>query len=98
MAYTLAYLASPVPSIPDPARGRQHHPRPPDRREHFGTEAAALMRAREMFPAAGWLQLRLYGPDGRLLADQSAIADRLGLDNPDRRPAFEGSQTGQSAP
>ena len=80
MAYTLAYLLSPVPTIPDPA-GATHQPRLPDRREHFGTEEAALRRARELLPASPWLDLRLYGPDGRLIATQSTLAERLGVDN-----------------
>ena len=101
MAYTLAYLTSPVPNIPDPVgkpgqiekAGQTHHARPADRREHFGSEDAALRRARELFPAADWLELRLYGPDGRLLANQAAIAERLGLDNRDRTAAFDTDQT-----
>lgn len=87
MAYTLAYLTSPVPTIPDPARS-PHQPRGPDRREHFGTEEAALRRARELLPASPWLELRLYGPDGRMIAAQPAIAERLGLDNPDAPGTF----------
>lgn len=75
MAYTLAYLASPVPVIPEVTGVRT--PRGPDRREHFGTEMAALRRAAELLPGADWLDLRLYGPDGRLLADQDALAARL---------------------
>ena len=97
MAYTLAYLTSPVPGIPDPS-GRPgqldtaqpaNHARPPDRREHFGTEDAAYARARTLFPAADWLDLRLYGPDGRLLATQGEIAKRIGADNQGDVPAFE---------
>jgi hypothetical protein len=101
MAFTLAYLSSPVPEIPDPVAkpgqlekaGLAHPPRPPDSREHFGTEAAAMRRAGEMLPASDWLDLRLYGPDGRLLATQSALAARLGLDNPGPAAAFEADQT-----
>ena len=81
MAYTLAWATSPVPTIPDPA-GATHQPRLPDRREHFGTEEAALRRARELLPGSSWLDLRLYGPDGRLIATQGAIAARAGVDNP----------------
>ena len=101
MAYTLAYLTSPVPNIPNKDRrggeGGTPRARPPDRHEHFGTEEAALRRARDLFPAADWLELRLYGPDGRLLATQTAIARRLGLDpaeatdNHDAAGAFEAS-------
>ena len=71
MAYTLAYVASPVPPIP-PREGIRT-PRGPDRREHFGTEDAALRRAAEMLPGAEWLDLRLYGPDGRLMADHPTL-------------------------
>ena len=73
MAYTLAYLTSPVPGIPDPDGGA----RPRDRQEHFGTEEAALRRASELLPPADWLDLRLYGPDGRLLATQEALVSHL---------------------
>ena len=76
MAFTLAYLASPVPLIPDP--DRPPPPRPPDRREHFGSEEAALRRASELLPGTDWLDLRLYGPDGRQLAAQGELAERLG--------------------
>ena len=99
MAFTLAYLTSAVPSIPDPA-GAAHQPRVPDRREHFGSEESALRRAREMLPARAWLDLRLYGPDGRLLATQAQIASRLGVpetdDNPPDDGALEPTQTGES--
>jgi hypothetical protein len=75
VAYTLAWLTSRVPSIPGPAGLGGT---PPARREHFGTEEAALRRARELLPAAPWLDLRLFGPDGRLIADQAALARRVG--------------------
>ena len=75
MAYVLAYLVSRVPTIPAPDDVRMQHP--PDRREHFGTEEAALRRASELLPAADWLDLRLFGPDGRLLAGQEALRARL---------------------
>lgn len=75
MAYTLAYLLSRVPTIPE--RDRLRASLPPDRREHFGTEEAALRRVRELLPAAEWLSLRLFGPDGRLLADQAALEARI---------------------
>ncbi len=75
MPYTLAYVASPVPPIPAPEGVRT--PRGPDRREHFGTEDAALRRAAEMLPGADWLDLRLYGPDGRLMADHATLLLRI---------------------
>ncbi len=97
MAYTLAYLTSSVPGIPDPAgkSGRlvPAHARPPDRREHFGTEEAAMRRACELLPGSVWLDLRLYGPDGRLLATQDALAERLGLDNRGGPAAFEAAES-----
>jgi hypothetical protein len=103
VAYTLAYLTSPVPNIPDKdgrvGEGGTPRARPPDRHEHFGTEEAALRRARLLFPASDWLDLRLYGPDGRLLATQAVIAERLGLDaaqatdNPGPPDAFEAGHT-----
>ena len=82
MAYTLAWLVSRVPSIPGRAStgsagGTREGGLPPHRREHFGTEEAALRRARELLPAAEWIDLRLFGPDGRLLADQHALAAKL---------------------
>lgn len=75
MPYVLAYAVSRVPSIPAPDHVRMNVP--PDRREHFGTEEAALRRAGELLPAADWLDLRLFGPDGRLLAGQEALRARL---------------------
>ena len=105
MAYTLAYLTSPVPGIPDrDASGSSnsvassHRSRPPDRREHFGTEQSALRRARELFPASEWLDLRLYGPDGRLLADQSTIAAKLGIDNSADLGTLKHGQTEEPIP
>ena len=80
MAYTLAYVLSRVPQIPQRAalappatRGAS-----PDRHEHFGTEEAALRRVRELLPAASWIDLRLFGPDGRLIAGQHALEARVG--------------------
>jgi len=79
MPFTLAYLDSPVPAIPDHVRQEHGHAaRPQDRREHFGTEDAALRRAAEMLPGPDWLDLRLYGPDGRRIAEQVELAARLG--------------------
>lgn len=66
---------------------------PPDRREHFGTEEAALRRVRELLPAAEWIDLRLFGPDGRMIAGQHALEARLGLT---RDPPEAGD--GQPAP
>jgi hypothetical protein len=83
LAYTLAYLVSRVPNIP--GHEQLATARPPDRHEHFGTEQAALRRAAELLPAADWLDMRLYGPDGRLLAAQETLAARLGLELPSRR-------------
>ena len=40
MVYTLAFVESPVPAIPP--QGTAKAPEPTDRREHFGTQEAAL--------------------------------------------------------
>ncbi len=91
MAFTLVYVVSRVPQIPQHSGSAQAGsaqagvahagPRglPPDRREHFGTEEAALRRVRELLPAAEWIDLCLFGPDGRLIAGQHALETRLGL-------------------
>ncbi len=76
MPFTLAYLDSPVPGIPD-GPGRAN--RPPDRQEHFGTEEAARRRAASLLPGPAWLDLRLYGPDGRLIAGPERLAAELGV-------------------
>jgi hypothetical protein len=78
MPYTLAFLHDPVPSIPSAGDERRDGARPADRQEHFGTEDAALRRAAELLPGPDWMDLRLYGPDGRRLFDQAALAARLG--------------------
>ncbi len=77
MPFTLAYLDSPVPGIPaEPGSNRAA--RPPDHREHFGTEDAARRRAAVLLPGPAWLDLRLYGPDGRLIAGPERLAAELG--------------------
>ncbi|WP_428376735.1 hypothetical protein [Lichenicoccus sp.] len=78
MPYTLAFTNEPVPGIPPPpAAGSEEQRRPvdlpPDRHEHFGTREAALDRASELLPAPPWFNLRLFGPDGRHIADQAAL-------------------------
>jgi hypothetical protein len=84
MPYILAFCDEPVPSIPQPpvaeagSGAAWRAARTPDRREHFGTEEAALRRAVELLPAPPWRQLRLYGPDGVRIADQAALEMRLG--------------------
>lgn len=84
MPYILAFSDEPLPSIPQPpvegiaAPGAGHAARAPDRREHFGTEEAALRRLAELLPAPAWRQLRLYGPDGVRIADQAELEARLG--------------------
>ena len=81
MPFTLAYLDSPVPSIPTrPGPEGRERARPADRQEHFGTREAALRRAAFLLPGPDWLELRLYGPDGRRLADQAQLAADLGVD------------------
>lgn len=83
MPFTLAYLDSPVPGIPlapgqdGPTRGR-----PVDRQEHFGTEQAALRRVAELLPGPAWRDLRLFGPDGRRIANQAELTARLGVGEP----------------
>ncbi len=86
MTYILAFCDEPVPLIPrvpgseaaaDAAPGAPQPARAPDRREHFGTEEAALRRVVELLPAPAWRQLRLYGPDGVRIADQEALETRL---------------------
>ncbi len=84
MPYILAFCDEPVPSIPRPPAegtavpGGSHAARAPGRREHFGTEEAALRRVVELLPAPTWRQLRLYGPDGVRIADQDELEARLG--------------------
>ncbi len=78
MPYTLAFRNEPVPGIPPPPAGTlDQRRRPvdlqPDRHEHFGTREAALGRVAEMLPAPSWLNLRLFGPDGRHIAGQAAL-------------------------
>lgn len=78
MPFTLAYLDSSVPTIPSrPGADGIWHARPVDRLEHFGTEHAAMKRVADLLPGPDWLDLRLYGPDGRRLADQAQLAARL---------------------
>ena len=74
MPFILAYLDSPVPSIPAPPGTRSASL---DRQEYFGTEEAALRRAADLLPAPSWLDLRLYGPDGAKLAGQAELAQRV---------------------
>lgn len=85
MPFTLIFCDSPVPSIPPtpgldgavpPAMSRVQ---PEGRQEHFGTEDAALKRAAALLPGPAWLDLRLFGPDGRQLAGQAQLAARLGV-------------------
>ncbi|NVN29951.1 hypothetical protein HUK83_06330, partial [Endobacter medicaginis] len=38
---------------------------------------AALRRAAAMMPVPAWRRLRLFGPDGALIADHAAILARL---------------------
>ena len=84
MVYTLAFVESPVPAIPP--RGTAKAPASADRREHFGTQEAALRRAAAMLPAPAWRRLRLFGPDGALIADQAAITLRLAGGSEPRSP------------
>lgn len=84
MPFTLAFQEAPqgskVPGIPDqPGVGSGRPPRQADRQEHFGTEALALRRASDLLPGPDWLDLRLYGPDGRRIATQPELLQRLGL-------------------
>ena len=79
MSYVVAFRDEPVPAIPEPpvddgvpAQGGGADPAP-DRREHFGTEQAALRRAAELLPAPAWRHVRLYGPDGSRIADQERL-------------------------
>ena len=73
MPFILAYLDSPVPSIPGPPGTR---PASRERQEYFGTEEAALRRVAALLPAPSWLDLRLYGPNGGKLAGQAELARR----------------------
>ena len=79
MAFTLSYRVSRVPPIPAQAHPARADGRSAvaDRQEHFGTEEAALRRVGELLPAAEWIGLRLFGPDGRLLAGQEQLQARL---------------------
>ena len=79
MAYTLSYRVSRVPSIPTQAHPTRAGERDStaDRREHFGTEEAALRRVRELLPAAEWIGLSLFGPDGRMIAGQEQLEARV---------------------
>ncbi|WP_428390633.1 hypothetical protein [Lichenicoccus sp.] len=94
MAYILAFSDEPVPTIPqapsdeEAGRGAAAGGRAADRREHFGTEEAALRRAAELLPAPSWRQLRLYGPDGLRMADQAELERRLA------QPALPGDVQG----
>lgn len=76
MAYTLAYLRDSVPKVPAP--GEDATLARPDVNEHFGSEDSALDRAAGLFAAGGIARMRLYGPDGHLIADAEALLDRLG--------------------
>ena len=84
MPYILAFRDEPLPSIPSlpvdgaASPGVGQPARAPDRREHFGTEEAALRRVVELLPAPAWRQLRLYGPDGVRIADQAGLEVLLG--------------------
>ena len=83
MPFTLAYLDSPVPGIPlPPGQDWVTRGRPADRQEHFGSEQAALKRAAELLPAPAWRDLRLFGPDGRRLFDQTELTAQLGVAGP----------------
>ena len=78
MPYTLAFRTKPVPAIPPaPAGAGPARFRPidmaRDQHEHFGTREAALLRVVELLPAPQWRNLRLFGPDGRHIADQAAL-------------------------
>lgn len=99
MAFTLAFPDNAVPPIPDHS-GR---PRIPDRHEHFGTEEAALARAAVLIGGDQWFDLRLYGPDGRQIADRHGLRDRIAgrvpssrdsLRDPIRDPGGNGSENG----
>jgi len=83
MTYILAFCDEPVPLIPHPPTSGSGSTIPgfaraPNRREHFGTEEAALRRVVELLPAPAWRQMRLYGPDGVRIADQAALEMRFG--------------------
>ena len=83
MPYSLAFCDEPVPAIPQPPAANPATQQAPGaayaplRREHFGTEQAAMLRAAELLPAPAWRQMRLYGPDGVRIADQAALERRL---------------------
>ena len=100
MPFTLAYLDSraPIPAIPAGPGAAQAVPgRPADRQEHFGTEEAALRRAAALLPGPHWLDLRLYGPDGRWIAGQEQLSAILGIASVQQGSVAGGTREGQAS-